>query len=93
VFDAIYAISQAWSSFYQVALVHSWMILLPVAEENNFHGFSTEEISKSEIRDILCAMRSFENIRDKVGDWLQFDVCEVAFGTRQTLQCCCKSVV
>jgi hypothetical protein len=55
------------------------MILLPDAEENDFHGFSTEEISKSEILDILCAVRSFENIRDKFGDWLQFDVCEVDF--------------
>jgi hypothetical protein len=31
-------------------------------QEDNLQGFANEEISKSEVLDMMCAMRSFENI-------------------------------
>jgi hypothetical protein len=33
--------------------------LLPDPEENNMQGFPNEEISKSEILDMVCSIRSF----------------------------------
>jgi hypothetical protein len=37
-----------------------WRKLLPDLEEENMQGFPNEQISKSEILDMVCAMRSFE---------------------------------
>jgi uncharacterized protein YeeX (DUF496 family) len=55
-------------------LVQSWSKLLPDLEDD-LQGFLNEEISKSEILDILCAMRSYKN----VDEWLQSDACDVGF--------------
>jgi hypothetical protein len=62
VLDAIYGVSQARSSVNPVTLVQSWRRHLPDLEENVLQGFSNEEIRKSEILDMVCVMRSFENI-------------------------------
>jgi hypothetical protein len=59
VVDAIYSVSQAWSFVNPVMLVQSWRKLLSVLEDDDFQGFPGEEISKSEILDMVCAMRSF----------------------------------
>jgi hypothetical protein len=72
VLDAIYSVSRVWSSVNPVTLVRSWRKLLPDLEEQ---GFPNKKISKSEILDMVCAMRSFEN----VDEWLQSDVCELGF--------------
>jgi hypothetical protein len=45
--------------------VSSWRILLPYLE-GDLQGFSNKEISKSEILDMVCAMRSFENINKEM---------------------------
>jgi hypothetical protein len=43
-------------------------------------GFPNEETSKSEILDMKCAMRSFENInKDIIEGWLRNNACEVGF--------------
>jgi hypothetical protein len=64
VLDAIYSISQAWSSVNPVTLVWSWRKLVPDLEEDDLQVFYIEEISKSEILDMVCAMRSFENVEE-----------------------------
>jgi hypothetical protein len=54
-------------------------------------GFPNEEISKSKILDMVCAVRSFENSNeDNVEEWLQSDACEVGFQhtTDRHCQCC-----
>jgi hypothetical protein len=43
-----------------VTLVWSWRKLLP--DLDDLQSFPNEEISKSEILDMVCAMKSFENI-------------------------------
>jgi hypothetical protein len=45
-----------------VTLIQSRRKLLPDTEENDLQSFPNEEISKSKILDMVCAMRSFENI-------------------------------
>jgi hypothetical protein len=62
--DDIYGISQAWPSVNPVTLVQSWRKPVPDLEEYGLQGFCNEEISKSEILDVVCAMRSFENINE-----------------------------
>jgi hypothetical protein len=57
---AIYSVSWAWSSVNPEMLVQSWKKLLPDLEEDYLQGFPNEEI-KSEILDMVCDMRSFEN--------------------------------
>jgi hypothetical protein len=64
VLDAIYGVSRAWCSVNPVALVRSWRKLVPDQGEDDLQGFPNEEISKSEILDMICAMRSFENINE-----------------------------
>jgi hypothetical protein len=95
VLDAINGASQAWSSMNPGMLVRSWRKLLPDPDDDDLQGFPNEETSKSKILDILCAMRSFENInkkKKKVKELLQSDVCvKWASSTRQTdrhCQCC-----
>jgi hypothetical protein len=61
VLDLIYGTSWAWSSVNPVMLVQLWRKLLSDLEENDLRGFPNEEISKSEIPVMVCAMRSFEN--------------------------------
>jgi hypothetical protein len=52
-------------------------------------GFPNEQISKSEILDMVCAMRSFEkNQWRNVEEWLQSNACEVGF-QHQTDRCQC----
>jgi hypothetical protein len=55
-------------------------------------GFPNEEINKSEILDMVWAMRSFENINeDNVKELLQSDSCEVRFQHMTDRQCqCCR---
>jgi hypothetical protein len=60
--DAIYGVSRARSSVNPVTLVRSRRKLLPHLEENDLQSFRNEGISKSEILDMVCTMRSFENI-------------------------------
>jgi hypothetical protein len=45
-----------------VTLVRSWRKLVPGLEDDDLQGFPNEEIRKSEILDVVCAMRSFENM-------------------------------
>jgi hypothetical protein len=55
------------------------MKLLPDLEDD-LQGFPNEEISKSEILDMVCAMTSFENFDEDNGEeWLQSDGCELIF--------------
>jgi hypothetical protein len=60
--DVIYSVCQAWSSVNPVPLVRSRRKLLPDLEGDDLQGFSNKEISKSEILDMVCAIRSSENI-------------------------------
>jgi hypothetical protein len=62
--DAIYDVSRSWSSVNTVTLVRSWRKLLSYLEENDLRSFSNEEINKSEILNLVCSMRSFENITE-----------------------------
>jgi hypothetical protein len=63
-----------------VTLIPSWRKLLPDLEDDDLQGFPNEEISKSEILDKVCAVRSFENVsEDNVEEWFQSDVCELGF--------------
>jgi hypothetical protein len=48
-----------------VTLVRSSRKLLPDLEDY-FQGFRNEEISKSEILDLVCAIRSFENVDENI---------------------------
>jgi hypothetical protein len=48
-----------------MTLVRLWRKLLPDLE-GDLQGFSNEEINKSKILDMVCAMRSFENEEDNV---------------------------
>jgi hypothetical protein len=66
VLDAIYGVSWAWSSMNPVMLVPFWRKLLPDVKEDDLQGFPSEEISKSKILDMVCAMRSFENINEEM---------------------------
>lgn len=59
--DAIYSVSQAWSSMDPETLIQSQRNLLPDLEED-MQVFADEEISKSEILYMVCDMRSAENI-------------------------------
>jgi hypothetical protein len=65
VLDAINGVSWAWSSMNPVMLVRSWRKRLPDLEEDDLQGFPNEEIRKSEILDMVCAMRSFKNINEE----------------------------
>jgi hypothetical protein len=65
VLDAIYGASRTWSSVNAATLVRSRRKLLPDLEEDDLQGFCNEEISKSEILDLMCAMRSFERVDEK----------------------------
>lgn len=59
--DAIYSVSQAWSSMDPETLIQSQRNLLPDLEED-MQVFADEEIKKSEILYVVCDMRSTENI-------------------------------
>jgi hypothetical protein len=58
VLDALYGVSRAWSSMNPVMLVRRWRKLLPDLENDDLKSFPNEEISKSKILDMVCAMRS-----------------------------------
>jgi hypothetical protein len=78
VLDAIYGVSWAWSSVNPVTLVRSWGKLLPDLEEDVLQCFPNEEISKSEILDMVFGVRSFENVdKDNIEEWLLSDACEL----------------
>jgi hypothetical protein len=80
VLDAIYGVSQAWFSVNPGMLVRLWRKLLTDIEGDDLQGFPNEEISKSKILDMVCAMRRFENIdKDIVEELLQSDACELCF--------------
>jgi hypothetical protein len=42
-------------------MVRSWQKLLPDLEDNNLQGFPNEEITKSDILDMVCDIRNSEN--------------------------------
>jgi hypothetical protein len=65
VLGAIYGVSHSWSSLNPVTVVRSWRKLLPDLEEDNLQGFPNEEISRSEILDMVCVMRSIENTNEE----------------------------
>jgi hypothetical protein len=90
VLDAIYSISWARSSMNWVTLVRSWRKLLTDLEKDDLWGFPNKEISKSKTLDMVCAMRSFENINEET---LKSDACEVGFQhmTDRHCQCCCET--
>jgi hypothetical protein len=52
-----------------VTLVRSWRKLLPDLEEDGLQGLPNEEISTSEILNLVCAMRSFENEETMKNDY------------------------
>jgi hypothetical protein len=60
VLDAIYSISRAWSSINPVMLVQSWGKLIPELEKDDLQGFPNKDMSKSNILDMVCAMRSLK---------------------------------
>jgi hypothetical protein len=62
VLNAIYSISRALSSVIPVTMVRAWRKLLPDVEVDDLQGFPNEEINKSRILDMMCAVRSFENL-------------------------------
>jgi hypothetical protein len=64
VLDVIYGISWAWSCVNPVTLIRSWRKLLPDQEEDDLQGFPDEEIGKSKILDMMCAVRSFGNVNE-----------------------------
>jgi hypothetical protein len=67
--------------------------LLPDLDDDDFRGFPNEEISKSKIPDMMCAMRSFEIDEDNTEEWLQSDACEAdsQHMADRHCQCCCKT--
>jgi hypothetical protein len=54
--------------------------LLPDLTEDDLQGLPDEEINKSQILDMVCAMRSFKNADDdNAEEWLQSDMYELGF--------------
>jgi hypothetical protein len=78
-----------------VTLVRLWSKLLQDLEEDNLQSFLNKEVSKSEILDMVCAMRNPEDAdKDNAQDWLQSDVCELghpAHNRHGHCQCCHKT--
>lgn len=72
-------ISCVWSSINPVMLVWSWKKLLPDPEDNDLKGVCNTEINNSEILDMVCATRSFENTEYNNKEWHKSDVCKVGF--------------
>jgi hypothetical protein len=75
-------LSWEWSSGNPVTLVRSWRKLLPDLEDDDLQGFPKEEISKSEILDMVhvCYEKFSKHQRSNDGEWLQqSDACEVGF--------------
>jgi hypothetical protein len=73
------------------ALVCLWRKLLPDLEDVDLQIFPNKEIRKSKILDMVCAMRSFENInKDNTKELFLSDECEVGFQqmTDRNCQCC-----
>jgi hypothetical protein len=63
-----------------VMLVQLSRKLLPHLEKDEWQGFPNEEIRKSEIPDMVYAMRRFENTdKDNIEEWLPSDDCELSF--------------
>jgi hypothetical protein len=61
---------KAWPYMNPVTLIWSWRKLLPDLEEYDLQGFPNEKISKYEILDMACAMRSSENVdKDNKENW------------------------
>jgi hypothetical protein len=71
-----------------VTLVRSWRKLLPDLEEDDLQGFPNKKISKSEIPDMACAMRSFENIKEEAENGYRVMSVKWASSTRQTDRHC-----
>jgi hypothetical protein len=65
VLDTIYSISRARASMNSVTLVRLWRKFVPDLEDDDLHSISDEEINKSEILEVVCAMRSFENVNEE----------------------------
>jgi hypothetical protein len=58
----------------------SWRNVLPDLKYDDLQGFPIEEISKSEVLDMVCAMRSFENVNEEnTEEWLQSDACKLGY--------------
>lgn len=49
-----------------MTLVKTWKKLLPDLEDDDIQGFPKEEIKMSQILDMVCYMRSFENINKEM---------------------------
>lgn len=49
-----------------MTLVKTWKKLLPDLEDDDIQGFPKEEIKMSHILDMVCYMRSFENINKEM---------------------------
>jgi hypothetical protein len=64
----------------QLTLAQLWTKLLLHLEAGDLLDFLNKEISRSKILDMLCNMRSFENIdKGNVEAWQKRDACEVGF--------------
>jgi hypothetical protein len=70
-----------------VIMVQAWHKLLPHLEDD-LQGFPNEEISKSKILDMICAMKSFQNTDEDNKEWLQSDACELGFQHMMNKNCC-----
>jgi hypothetical protein len=62
-----------------VMLVQSWRKILSGLEDD-LQGFPKKEFIMSEILDMVCVIRSFENVNeDNTEEWLQTGACELSF--------------
>jgi hypothetical protein len=60
-------------------------------EEDDLQGFPNNEISKSEILDMMCAMKSSENNdEDNVEERLTSEACELGFLYNKHRHCLCR---
>jgi hypothetical protein len=62
-----------------LTLVRSWRKHLADLEADDVQGFPNKEISKSETLNMVCAMRSFENINEETLKNGYSDACEMSF--------------
>jgi hypothetical protein len=67
-----------WDESHLVTPVRSWRKLHPHVQNGDLQGLRIEEMIKSEIVDMVCAMRSFEYIGDNVEELVQRS-CELVF--------------
>lgn len=60
VMDAVYDAFWTWSSLTPVIPFKSWRKLVPCLED--LHGCPNEGMIKSRVLDMMCAVKSFQNL-------------------------------